>query len=244
MRITNCILAVETSCDDTSIAVIKNGRLLANVTVSSLKEHKKYGGVVPELAARAHEKNLYIVVNQILSRTKLKLSAITHVAFTSEPGLPGSLHIGKIFAKSLAYLLHVPLIPVNHMMGHTFSFAINSKKKISYPFVALIVSGGHTAIYYFKNLKQYKLLNETKDDAVGETLDKIGRVLDLQYPGGISIDQIYNHRKTSFKLIHHYLPKDNFSFSGIKTHITNYVNHEKMCSTSVDKVTIGSSLLK
>jgi N6-L-threonylcarbamoyladenine synthase len=244
MSNTICILAIETSCDDTSIAITKNEKLLSNVTASSLLQHRQYGGIVPEVAARSHEQNLHSVLNKALVKAKIKLNDITHIAYTSEPGLPGSLHVGKIFAKALAYLLSIPLIPVNHMMGHIFSFAINSKKKISFPFISLVVSGGHTAIYYFNNLHKSQLLNETKDDAAGETLDKIGRALNLKYPGGVSIDEIYESKKTLLKLINHFSPEDNFSFSGLKTHITNLINQTKMQSKKIDRVTIASSSLK
>jgi N6-L-threonylcarbamoyladenine synthase len=238
------ILAIETSCDDTSIAIVKNGKLLSNVILSTTKEHSKYGGIVPELAARGHEKSLYPCMQKALKDAKIKTSELTHIAYTSEPGLPGSLHIGKVFAKALSATLQIPLIPINHMMGHVFSAFINNIKPIAFPFISLVVSGGHTSIYLFNSLTKFKVLNQTTDDAAGETLDKIGRMLNLKYPGGISIDHIYNVNKVNLSLIQHYQPQVPFSFSGLKTHILNVVNTKKMKKQKIDSILIGSSVLK
>jgi N6-L-threonylcarbamoyladenine synthase len=237
------ILAIETSCDDTSIAISCNDRILSNVTLTTSKSHKQYGGIVPEIAARGHETDLSVCYRQALKQAKIRGKSITHVAYTATPGLPGSLHVGKVFAKSVASLLQVPLIPIDHMMGHIYSFAIGNEKVAKYPFLALVVSGGHTAIYFVKSIKEYQVLNQTTDDAMGETLDKVGRILKLDYPGGISIDKIYNARKTNLKMINHFKPEQSFSFSGIKTHILNYVNQSKMKNQKVDKVLVASSLL-
>lgn len=238
-----CILAIETSCDDTSLALAKNNKLIKECTLTSLNEHCKFGGIVPEVAARGHEDSIAKCLKKIISDTKANYKDITHIAYTSHPGLPGSLHIGKIFAKSLGSLLKIKLIPINHMYGHIFSFGIN-QQKITYPFLSLVVSGGHTTIYLVKSAINIKTLNQTTDDAVGETLDKIGRELGLEYPGGISIDKAFNKSKATFKMINHYPVEQPFSFSGVKTHILNYLNTQKMKNRQIDKVSIASSVLE
>ncbi|MDE7433648.1 MAG: tRNA (adenosine(37)-N6)-threonylcarbamoyltransferase complex transferase subunit TsaD [Mycoplasmoidaceae bacterium] len=238
-----CILAIETSCDDTSLALTKNNKLIKECTLTSLKEHRKFGGIVPEIAARAHEDSIAKCLFKIMQDTNSSYDEITHIAYTANPGLPGSLHIGKVFAKSLASLLKAKLIPVNHMYGHIFSFGIN-QDKIKYPFLSLIASGGHSTIYLVKSPTNIKVLNETHDDAVGETLDKIGRAAGFEYPGGISIDKAFNVNKTSLKMINHFPVDQDFSFSGLKTHVLNYLNSQKMKNKKVDKVLVGSSALE
>jgi N6-L-threonylcarbamoyladenine synthase len=237
------ILAIETSCDDTCIAINHNDKILSNIVLSSEKFHKKYGGIVPEIAARTHETNLSICYEKTIKAAKIKPNQITHIAYTSEPGLPGSLHMGKIFAKSLGKLLNKPIVPINHMNGHIYSFAIDNKN-ISYPFISLVVSGGHTSLYLVKSTKDIQLLNETADDAIGETLDKVGRILGFDYPGGVSIDRSFNINKTNLKLINHFKAEEKFSFSGIKTHVLNLVNQYKIRKQKIDKILISSSLLK
>ncbi|GHU47802.1 hypothetical protein FACS1894218_3030 [Bacilli bacterium] len=238
------VLAVETSCDDTSIAIIKNGKVLSNVIVSTVKQHMKYGGIVPEIAARGHEQDLLPTLVLAIKQANINLADITCIAYTAEPGLPGSLHVGKVFAKSLSMLLKIPLIPINHMIGHVFSFTINKPRTLKFPLLSLVVSGGHTNIYLFRSIKDYSILNKTVDDAVGETLDKVGRMLDLPYPGGISIDNVYNPNSATVTLINHYPPEQPFSFSGIKTHMMNLVNKFKMKKLPIDQKTLASSLLK
>jgi N6-L-threonylcarbamoyladenine synthase len=238
------ILAIETTCDDTSIAIMANQKLLAMINKTTATKHAKYGGIVPEIAARGHEQNLLSCFNQALKKAKIHHQTITHVAYASEPGLPGSLHVGKIWAKAMAYLMHAKLIEVNHIIAHMFAFAINRNLPINYPFIGLVVSGGHTSIYLFNSANQYKLLTHTNDDAVGETLDKIGRILKLPYPGGIAIDNIFNSNQNNLTLIQHTKPIDPFSFSGIKTHISNYCNNTKNKKHSLSKVIIASSVLQ
>jgi N6-L-threonylcarbamoyladenine synthase len=233
------LLAIETSCDDTGIAIFKNRKLLSNVVISSTNFHKQYGGIIPEIAARKHEENLHKCLLKSLEQSKIDIHQITHIAYTSEPGLPGSLHIGKIFAKSLANLLDAQLVKVNHILGHAFSHALNNKM-IAFPFLALIVSGGETAIYQFDSATRFKILNHTSDDAVGEVLDKIGRRLNLTYPGGKAIDEIYDSKKNNLKMIKHFKPNQQFSFSGLKTHVLNMINNQKR----IDKKQIASSVLK
>jgi N6-L-threonylcarbamoyladenine synthase len=236
----NVIIAIETSCDDTSMSLFVNGKLHHQITKSTLKEMRKFGGIVPEIASRGHCQVIDEIFNELIKKTNLDVSNITHIAYTAMPGLPGSLHIGKIYAKSLAYLLDVELIPINHMYGHIFSFAIENEELIKFPFISFIASGGHTTIYLVKSLTDIQILNTSSDDAIGEVLDKIGRNLGLEYPGGISIDKIYDENKTDLKLIDHFPCSKEFSFSGFKTSILNLINNKK----EVDKIKIASSSLK
>lgn len=239
---TKVILAIETSCDDTSMAIIKNDQVIANCTISSINEQAKYGGIVPEVASRNHIKVIDKVFKKTLKQAKIDISEITDIAYTSEPGLPGSLHVGKVFAKMLAKLLNVNLIKVNHLYGHIYSASANCHYE--YLFLALIVSGGHTSIYLVKSIREIELINETNDDAVGEALDKIGRMLSLDYPGGISIDNLYNSQKNNLNLLPHQSSNSQFSFSGIKTATLNMINSLKMKNEIVDKELIASSCLK
>jgi N6-L-threonylcarbamoyladenine synthase len=238
------ILGIETSCDDTSVSILINGKIASLCSESSLAKHKTTGGIVPEVAARGHENSITRVYEKALKNAGIAQEAITHIAYTDHPGLPGSLHIGKIFAKSLAYLLNIPALPIDHMMGHAFSYAINKEGVVKFPLLSFVVSGGNTILYYFSNLAEYKIVNETQDDPVGECLDKIGRTLGLSYPGGVSIDKNYNEKYANIKMIDHQSPQTNFSFSGIKSHILNLVNQSKMKKTSVSKIALGSSALK
>ena len=238
------ILAIETSCDDTSIGIIQNHKIVANVTRTKFEDHKNYGGIIPEYASRKHAKHLNPLLNYALSSAQLKYSDLDYVAYTSHPGLVGCLHTGKVFAKTLSYLLDKPLIKVNHMIGHAFSFCIDNQKIVKVPFLCLDASGGHTIIYLFNDYDSYLLINQTHDDAIGETLDKVGRMLELPYPGGISIDKIYDEKKATLPLIKHYEPTQSFSFSGIKTYMTNMIHNLKQKKQAIDKVTIASSFLK
>jgi N6-L-threonylcarbamoyladenine synthase len=238
------LLAIETSCDDTSVSIIKNGIDIATYVESTIKEFRKYGGIVPEIAARGHEGSINNVFNKALAIANVKPSELTHIAYTDHPGLPGSLHIGKIFAKTIATLLDIPLIPIDHMLGHVFSYAINKPEIIKFPFLCLVASGGHTTLYKFNSVTKYSVVNETSDDPIGEALDKIGRNLKLEYPGGVSIDKQYDPDKTNNKTIKHLEPEKNFSFAGIKNHILNQVNEHNMKNIPIDAVLLGSSALK
>jgi N6-L-threonylcarbamoyladenine synthase len=181
----NIILGIETSCDDTSIALCIDGRIIANCTKSTINEHKKFGGIIPEIAARGHEQNIFSQYLKAMKLAKITFNELTKIAYTDRPGLPGSLHVGKIFAKSLGCLLKIPVVPIDHLLGHIYSFCIDKKEKIKYPFLGVVVSGGNTIIYLIKEYNKYLILNQTSDDAAGEALDKIGRFLGYQYPGGL-----------------------------------------------------------
>lgn len=239
------ILAIETSCDDTSIAINKNGNLLCNVTETSLKQHQEYGGIVPEIASRSHCELIDKVFKQALKLANINIKDITHIAYTSQPGLINSLHIAKVYAKQLASMLKIPLIPLDHMIGHVFSYYVDHNDlSASFPFLSLVVSGGHTFIAKFYDYDKYEILNSTIDDAVGEALDKIGRALNLKYPGGISIDDIYDESKATIKIINHSSSSINFSFSGVKTATLNIINQANMKSDKIDTISIASSFLK
>ncbi|MFK7812443.1 MAG: tRNA (adenosine(37)-N6)-threonylcarbamoyltransferase complex transferase subunit TsaD [Maribacter sp.] len=222
------ILAIESSCDDTSAAVLCNKKRLSNV-VATQKIHEEYGGVVPELASRAHQQNIVPVVHQALSKANIDKKQLSAIAFTRGPGLMGSLLVGTSFAKSLAMGLNIPLIEVNHMQAHILAHFIEEENMHapSFPFLALTISGGHTQIVLVKNYLDMEILGETLDDAVGEAFDKSAKILGLPYPGGPLVDkyaQLGNPKAFSFTK-----PKVdglNFSFSGLKTGILYFIQRE------------------
>lgn len=222
------ILGIESSCDDTSAAVLCNDRILSNV-VADQKIHAEYGGVVPELASRAHQQNIVPVVHQALEKADISKDELSAIAFTRGPGLMGSLLVGTSFAKSLAYGLDIPLIDVNHMQAHILAHFINEAdhKKPPFPFLAMTISGGHTQIVKVTSHFLMEVIGETIDDAAGEAYDKSGKVLGLGYPAGPEIDrraQLGNPKAYQFTK-----PKVdglNFSFSGLKTNILYFVQRE------------------
>lgn len=225
---TPIILGIESSCDDTSAAVIQGKKILSNV-VSTQKIHQNYGGVVPELASRAHLQNIIPVVHQAIQLANINKKAIDAISFTRGPGLLGSLLVGTSFAKSLSMSLNVPLIEVNHMQGHIFAHFIEdeSKENISFPFLCLTVSGGHTQIVQVNDYFNMEVLGETLDDAAGEAFDKIGKILGLEYPAGPTIDKLsQNGDKDKFKFPLPKLEGIKFSFSGIKTSVLYFIQKE------------------
>lgn len=238
------ILAFETSCDETSVAVVEDGtKVLSNIISTQINIHKEYGGVVPEIASRHHIENILPVLNEALEKACCGLESIDYIAVTNTPGLIGSLLVGLMFAKSLSYANDIPLIPINHIDGHIFSSFIERDVKL--PAISLVVSGGHTNLYYIseKNGKiEIELLGETLDDAVGETYDKIARVLGLTYPGGPEIDKLSEIGENTLRIKIPNVEGYNFSFSGIKTFITNHVNNEKMKGNPIIKENISKSL--
>lgn len=222
------ILGIESSCDDTSAAVLCNDIILSNI-VASQKIHAEYGGVVPELASRAHQSNIVPVVNQALKKANIDKEQLHGVAFTRGPGLMGSLLVGTSFAKSLAYGLNIPLIDVNHMQGHILAHFIKEEQHVKppFPFLAMTISGGHTQIVKVTDYFDMEVIGESLDDAVGEAFDKSGKILGLGYPAGSQIDklaQLGNPKAFAFTK-----PKVeglNFSFSGLKTGILYFVQRE------------------
>jgi N6-L-threonylcarbamoyladenine synthase len=219
------ILAIESSCDETSASIIHNGAILSNV-VATQEIHHQYGGVVPELASRAHEKNIIPVVEKAMKGIeRKKLSAI---AFTQGPGLLGSLLVGSCFAKSFADALNIPLIGVNHMEAHIFAHFIDEPKP-EFPFLCLTVSGGHTQIVMVSSFDKLELMGETMDDAVGEAFDKTAKLLNLPYPGGPLVDKYaQNGNPKAFTFPIPDIPNYNFSFSGIKTSILYFLREKNL----------------
>ena len=228
MPVEPLILAIESSCDDTSAAVLRGNKVLSNI-VASQKIHQKYGGVVPELASRAHQQNIIPVVSVALEDANIDKKDLSAVAFTRGPGLLGSLLVGTSFAKSLSMSLKVPLIEINHMQAHILAHFIDDEQMQvpEFPFLALTISGGHTQLVLVKDYFDMEILGETLDDAVGEAFDKTAKILGLTYPGGPLIDKYAKEGDAS--KFNFPIPKVdglNFSFSGLKTNILNFITKE------------------
>ncbi len=219
------ILAIESSCDDTSAAIIINGKIRSNI-VASQAIHQKWGGVVPELASRAHQQHIVAVVNEAISVANIAKNDLNAVAFTRGPGLLGSLLVGTSFAKAFALGLNIPLIEVNHMQAHVLAHFIDEPKP-TFPFLCLTVSGGHTQIVLVKEALDMEIIGETQDDAVGEAFDKAAKLLGFEYPGGPMIDKfaaLGDARKYKFPISD--MPELGFSFSGVKTSILYFLQKE------------------
>ncbi len=221
------ILAIESSCDDTSAAILSNKTVLSNV-VAGQEIHSLYGGVVPELASRAHQQNIVPVVDVALKKANLSMQDIDAVAYTQGPGLMGSLLVGGAFAKSVAAALNIPLIAVNHMQAHILAHFIDdaSDCKPNFPFLALTISGGHTQIVRVDNYDKMEVLGETTDDAVGEAFDKTAKLLGLPYPGGPLIDKYAQSGEAIYPFTKPKVDGLDFSFSGLKTQIMYFVQKE------------------
>ena len=224
------ILGIESSCDDTSAAVICDGVLLSNV-IASQDVHRAYGGVVPELASRAHEQNIVPVVSEALSRAGVKASDLTAIAFTRGPGLLGSLLVGTSFAKALGVALDCPIVMVNHLQGHILANFIRQKdvpvREPSFPYICLLVSGGNSQIVKVVDPLHFEILGQTIDDAVGEAFDKCSKMMGLGYPGGPIIDRLAKQGDPNrFKFAKPHVPGLDYSFSGIKTSLLYFVRDE------------------
>jgi N6-L-threonylcarbamoyladenine synthase len=216
-------LGIETSCDETAAAVLLDEKVLSSIVSSQTDIHKKYGGVVPELASREHLRNLIPVIREALSTASVELNAIDLVAVTSAPGLIGALLVGVSAAKAIAYARNIPFIGVHHGEAHILAAHIEYPD-IGYPYIALLVSGGHTALYHVKGLGDYTLLGQTRDDAAGEAYDKVARLLDLDYPGGPVIDRLAGEGDPdAVKFPRGPREGFDFSFSGLKTAVRNHV---------------------
>ena len=230
MQILNIyILAIETSCDDTSCAVLNGNRLISQITATQ-KIHEQYGGVVPELASRDHQKNILPVVDLALKKAGILLSDLSAIAITRGPGLMGSLLVGLSFAKSLSIALQIPLIEVNHMQAHVLAHFIkdnDNKPSPPFPFICLTLSGGHTQLIKVNSYFDFDLIGETIDDAIGEAFDKAAKILGLSYPGGPIIDTLAKKgNKTRFKFSNSKISGYNYSFSGIKTSFLYFIQNE------------------
>lgn len=238
------ILAIETSCDETAASVVKNGfEPLSNIVASQIDWHRKYGGVVPEIASRKHLEFINPVIEEALKKAGISFQDLDAVAATYGPGLVGGLLVGLSAAKALAYVLDKPFISVNHIAGHIYANFI-SNREIEPPVVCLTISGGHTDLLYFEELGGYEILGRTKDDAVGEAFDKTARVLGLGYPGGPAIEKISkqgNPRAIDFP--RPFINEDgyDFSFSGLKTAVINYLHNKKQKGEKVNTADVAAS---
>ncbi|GIN59615.1 DNA-binding/iron metalloprotein/AP endonuclease [Lederbergia ruris] len=220
------ILGIETSCDETAAAVIKNGKeILSNVVASQIESHKRFGGVVPELASRHHVEQITIVIEEALREAKVTLADIDGIAVTEGPGLVGALLVGVNAAKALAFAHHIPLIPVHHIAGHIYANRLITELK--FPLIALVVSGGHTELVYMEKHGAFKVIGETLDDAAGEAYDKVARTLKLPYPGGPHIDRLAQQGNPVIDLPRAWLEEGSydFSFSGLKSAVINTLHN-------------------
>ncbi len=222
------VLGIESSCDETAAAVVCNGSfLLSSVIASQIDIHSKYGGIVPEIASRKHMEAIIPVILQAMDDADVSLDEIEGIAVTKGPGLIGSLLVGVSVAKSIAFAKNLPFVGVNHLEGHIASIFLNDRKP-DFPFVALVVSGGHTNIYYVKDSHNFTTLGQTKDDAAGEALDKAAKLLNIGYPGGVVIDELSRGGNAEFiKFPRAIKNSPDFSFSGVKTSLLNYIRKRK-----------------
>ena len=230
LRRNNYILAIETSCDDTAASVLKDRKVLSNCIANQNLIHKAYGGIVPELASRAHQSKIIPVVSQALNEANIDKKELTAIAYTQGPGLLGSLLVGSSFAKSLSIALGLPLIPINHMQGHLLVHFIEDKniKVPVFPFLGVTLSGGHTQIVIVKKYFEMELIGTTLDDAIGEAFDKCGKQLGLDYPAGEQIDKLAkNGNPLRFDFPITRLKNYDVSYSGIKTAFTNFLKKQK-----------------
>lgn len=229
-------LAIETSCDETSVSVLKNGRtVLSNTIYSQIDQHKKFGGVVPEVASRQHIEHINEVIGAAMQEAKVSFEELTHVGVTYGPGLVGALLVGLSAGKAIALARDIPLNGVNHIEGHIYANFIEHPS-LEPPFIALIVSGGHTHLVYMSDYGDYEILGRTRDDAAGEAFDKVARTLGLGYPGGPLIDELAEKgNKEAIKFPRSYLEENSydFSFSGLKSSVLNYINSHKMKNESI-----------
>ncbi len=235
------ILSVETSCDETSIAIVKNGcEVVALTILTQMDTHAEFGGVVPEIASRMHTENITMVLEETLNKAHMGVEDVDAIAVTYSPGLLGSLLVGIEFAKVLSYVYHKPLIKVNHLIGHIYANKIDNKLK--FPTLALVISGGHTELIKMTGDYKFELLGETQDDAIGEAFDKVARVIGLKYPGGPNIEKLAREGQNSYKLP--LVANDgsyNFSYSGLKSAVINLVNNERQKGNEINKADLACS---
>lgn len=235
------ILSIESSCDETSMAIIKNGcEVISSIVLTQMDTHALYGGVVPEIASRMHVENITMVLDETLAKANMKVEDVDAIAVTYAPGLMGSLLVGLECAKTLSFIYDKPLIAVHHIAGHIY--ANNLVEPMQFPLLALVVSGGHTNLVYMKADYDFEVLGGTLDDAVGECYDKVARVLDLSYPGGPNLDRLSLEGSHTYDLP---IPMNddsyNFSFSGLKSNIINLVHNEKQRGNEVRKADLARS---
>lgn len=228
------VLAIESSCDETACAIIdEHLNVLSSVVTSQIDVHSRFGGVVPEIASRMHVEQISTIVKEAIKNSKIDISQIDAIAYTIGPGLIGSLHVGAIAAKSLAFFYDLPLIGVHHLKGHIFVNELN--KPLVYPAMALVVSGGHTELVYIENDQSFRIIGTTLDDAIGEAYDKVARILQEGYPGGPVIDRLAKNGKAEYHLTEPKVDSYNFSFSGLKNAVLQLVKNEEKNGKTINK---------
>ncbi|MGM7690192.1 tRNA (adenosine(37)-N6)-threonylcarbamoyltransferase complex transferase subunit TsaD [Staphylococcus felis] len=236
------ILAIETSCDETSVSVVENGKhILSNSVLSQIESHKRFGGVVPEVASRHHVENMTIMIDNALQTAEKTMSDIDAIAVTQGPGLIGALLVGVNAAKALAFAHQKPLIPVHHIAGHVYANQL--EQDLKFPLIALIVSGGHTELVYMKDHLNFEVIGETRDDAVGEAYDKVARTIGLSYPGGPIIDQLAAEGEDLYAFPRVWLEPDSydFSFSGLKSAVINKLHNLNQKGEEIDPKNLATS---
>ncbi|MBL1226264.1 tRNA (adenosine(37)-N6)-threonylcarbamoyltransferase complex transferase subunit TsaD [Enterococcus sp. BWR-S5] len=236
------LLAIESSCDETSVAVIRNGsEILSNIIASQIKSHRRFGGVVPEVASRHHVEQITLCIEEALQEANVTADELSTVAVTYGPGLVGALLIGVSAAKAFAWAHELPLIPVNHMAGHIYAARLVAP--LEFPLMALLVSGGHTELVYMEEDGAYHIIGETRDDAAGEAYDKVGRVLGLSYPSGKEIDELAHQGQDTFHFPRAMMKEDNcdFSFSGLKSAFINTVHNAEQRDEQLKKEDLAAS---
>lgn len=236
------ILAIESSCDETSVAVIMNGdTILSNIVASQIKSHQRFGGVVPEVASRHHVEQINLCLEEALKQAEVTPEDLSAVAVTYGPGLVGALLIGLSAAKAFAWAHGLPLLPVNHMAGHIY--AARFVKPLTFPLLALLVSGGHTELVYMTEDGSFEIIGETRDDAAGEAYDKVGRVLGLSYPSGKEIDRLAHLGEDTYHFPRAMIHEDNFdfSFSGLKSAFINFVHNAQQRGETLDEANLAAS---
>ncbi len=236
------IMGIETSCDETAVAIIKNGReIAANVVASQIESHKRFGGVVPEIASRHHVEQITIVIEEALKEADITLSDLDAIAVTEGPGLVGALLIGVNAAKALAFAHNIPLVPVHHIAGHIYANRL--VKELTFPLLSLVVSGGHTELVYMKEQGHFEVIGETRDDAAGEAYDKVARTLKLPYPGGPHIDRLAQEGSDTLNLPRAWLEEGSydFSFSGLKSAVINTVHNAEQRGETIAPEDLAAS---
>lgn len=242
MNESELILAIESSCDETSVAVIENGeRILSNIVASQIKSHKRFGGVVPEVASRHHVEQITLCIEEALEEANVTSKELSAVAVTYGPGLVGALLIGLSAAKAFAWANELPLLPINHMAGHIY--AARLVKPLEFPLMALLVSGGHTELVYMVEDGSFEIIGETRDDAAGEAYDKVGRVLGLSYPSGKEIDELAHQGEDTYDFPRAMIKEDNFdfSFSGLKSAFINLTHNAEQRGEQLNKMNLAAS---
>ncbi|MGX8850283.1 tRNA (adenosine(37)-N6)-threonylcarbamoyltransferase complex transferase subunit TsaD [Amedibacillus sp. YH-ame10] len=235
------IMAIESSCDETAVAIVSNGKeIVSNIVATQIDVHKEFGGVIPEVASRIHVENISMVIEEALQKANVTMDDIEAIAVTQGPGLVGCLHIGVQAAKTLAWAFHKPLVPVHHIAGHIYANRLITD--LTFPLMALVVSGGHTELVYMKNEWDFEILGTTQDDAIGEAGDKVGRVLGLPYPGGVYVDKLAKEGKPIYALAKPKTENElDFSFSGLKSSVLQFIDRCKRKGETFEPADLAAS---